>query len=285
MNISVATWNIGYAGLGKQADFILEGGKSYMPSSRAQCQNYLEGIVTTIQNMIDDHSVDVFMIQELSRRSPSNIFLDVRTPIEELFKQNGYRVHYDSVFSMFGLFQHGQIIASKANFTTMRSVALSPFERLFKILHILRKLTLVEIPEYNLLIGNVHTTGYQRINLETERQVKQIFSEIASMRMKYKNIIIGGDWNMHFPGHQKKYDTRQYKSLPTKELQDPAGMQFVTAPYPTFRSLDKPYDGTNAVGNVDGFLVSSEVTVGKALDVSQNFSNTDHDPVLIKMNI
>gem|GEM_PF-4621112 len=281
MKLSICTWNIGCAALGRDADFVIDGGKSFFASNKKQVERYLEGILKQLTVMIEEHDVDVFFIQEVSRKSPASIFIDVRGAVEELLEKHGYQMQYDSVFSIFGwFFQHGQLIAYKAKHNNVKTVTLSPFERIWIFWQLLRKLTLVEIPKYNLILGNIHTTGHEKINLETQRQVKNILSEVAQMRMKYDHVLIGGDWNMNFPNTKHKYGERSYVASGDEELVNPAGMQFVTAEYPTIRSLDKPYDRTNKIGNIDGFLLSSRMHLKSTIPVDQDFENSDHEPVL-----
>ena len=43
-SLSVLTWNIGYASLGKEADFFMDGGKSIFPKSKNQVHNNLDNI-------------------------------------------------------------------------------------------------------------------------------------------------------------------------------------------------------------------------------------------------
>ena len=44
--ISILTWNIGYAGLGKNAEFITDGGKSIISSTKKQVIKNLDGKYT-----------------------------------------------------------------------------------------------------------------------------------------------------------------------------------------------------------------------------------------------
>ena len=47
--ISVLSWNIGYAGLGKEQDFFMDGGTKARPDSRETVDGYLKGIATEIE--------------------------------------------------------------------------------------------------------------------------------------------------------------------------------------------------------------------------------------------
>ena len=41
---SIMSWNIGYAGLGKDEDFFMDGGKKVRPDSKAVVEKYFSGI-------------------------------------------------------------------------------------------------------------------------------------------------------------------------------------------------------------------------------------------------
>ena len=46
--LELLSWNIGYAGLGKGSDFVLDGGENMRAADKATVQRYLEGIEKTI---------------------------------------------------------------------------------------------------------------------------------------------------------------------------------------------------------------------------------------------
>ena len=45
---SLMSWNIGYAGLGKDEDFFMDGGKKVRPDSKQVVEKYFDGIKKTI---------------------------------------------------------------------------------------------------------------------------------------------------------------------------------------------------------------------------------------------
>jgi hypothetical protein len=63
--LSMITWNIGYAGLGKEMDFFYEGGRQVRPSFELS-EKYLEGIISYIGL---NRSTDFFLFQEVDLRS------------------------------------------------------------------------------------------------------------------------------------------------------------------------------------------------------------------------
>ena len=47
--LEILCWNIGYAGLGKDSDFIMDGGENMRAADKAAVQKYLAGIGETVR--------------------------------------------------------------------------------------------------------------------------------------------------------------------------------------------------------------------------------------------
>ena len=59
--ISIMSWNIGLSGLGKDEDFIMDGGKKSLPDSKEVVDEYFSGIIETIGT----HTANILFIQEI----------------------------------------------------------------------------------------------------------------------------------------------------------------------------------------------------------------------------
>src|SRR5665647_412216 len=62
---NILTWNIGYAGLGKEMDFFYEGGKMVRPTSELN-QRYLNNILNEVKGA---DTADFIFIQEVDKRA------------------------------------------------------------------------------------------------------------------------------------------------------------------------------------------------------------------------
>lgn len=49
--VSILSWNVGYAGLGEESDFFMDGGKQTRAPSKAIVEKNMDGIVATVQGM------------------------------------------------------------------------------------------------------------------------------------------------------------------------------------------------------------------------------------------
>ena len=63
--ISVLSWNIGYAGLGEKSDFFMDGGNEVAAADKAQVEEYLKGIYSTVYK--GENAPDLVMLQEVCR--------------------------------------------------------------------------------------------------------------------------------------------------------------------------------------------------------------------------
>ncbi|MDP8241638.1 MAG: hypothetical protein P9M09_01230, partial [Candidatus Celaenobacter antarcticus] len=71
--ITIMTWNLGYGGLGEESNFIADGGKSILPPSKAIVAKNITNITTFIQQ----NPVNIFLLQEVSKRSRLTYNLDL----------------------------------------------------------------------------------------------------------------------------------------------------------------------------------------------------------------
>ena len=60
-DVSILTWNVGYAGLGEESDFFMDGGKQVRAPSKAVVEKNMDGIVSTVKNL----NADFTFLQEI----------------------------------------------------------------------------------------------------------------------------------------------------------------------------------------------------------------------------
>ena len=70
-SFSAMIWNIGYAGLGAEADFFKDGGKMTNPEEKV-VNRYFDGIM----NSIEDTKADFILLQEVDSHSKRSYFND-----------------------------------------------------------------------------------------------------------------------------------------------------------------------------------------------------------------
>ncbi|MHA1528951.1 MAG: hypothetical protein ACTSVG_08015, partial [Alphaproteobacteria bacterium] len=112
--ISVSTWNLGYAGLGDASDFIKDGGTRMFPPSRDAVRDNLAGIVETASGL----DVDVALFQEVAGDTPLNYWISLDRALAGLMGDRQYWFRHD--VSTWGVprplrLKHGSVIASRVS--------------------------------------------------------------------------------------------------------------------------------------------------------------------------
>ena len=82
--LTVLTWNLGYAGLGKESEFIFDGGGLYAPSEE-QVSGYFDGI----RSAIAENEADVRFLQEIDQDSARSYHIDMISEIGTLLGTAG----------------------------------------------------------------------------------------------------------------------------------------------------------------------------------------------------
>ena len=70
--VDLLSWNIGYAGLGAEEDFLLDGGQTVRPGEQTVVRRYLKGIEETVQA----GNYDIVLLQEVDTDSDRTYNID-----------------------------------------------------------------------------------------------------------------------------------------------------------------------------------------------------------------
>ena len=81
---TLMTWNIGYAGLGKDMDFFYEGGKRVKPG-QDEFRKYLDGILQTVRS---NDTLDFLLIQEADTDSKRSYHVDESEELAKVIKDH-----------------------------------------------------------------------------------------------------------------------------------------------------------------------------------------------------
>ena len=63
-SVSILTWNVGYAGLGEESDFFMDGGKGVNPESEEQVRENMSGIEDILRSANADLMLDTTFVDE-----------------------------------------------------------------------------------------------------------------------------------------------------------------------------------------------------------------------------
>lgn len=289
--LAILSWNIGFAGLGENAEFIADGGKKIIPSSKADVRRNLEGIKTTIAR----EQPDLLLIQEMALPSNVNRFLDVYAEVRQALP--AYWAAYSPKVELNFLCisdSIGQSILSRSPPGDLFRMELPAEQKSTLGIKQKHHLLVARFPTARsgkqLVLANVHLSAFDEAAVTRYRQLKAIEDFIIEEYSKGSYIVCGGDWNLlleelvRFHTTPAKYLFWVYK-LPA--WFPPGGwIKAIDPETPTVRTLERPYrKSENYTGIIDGFILSSNVELVEVRTIDTGFLFSDHQPVLIKIRL
>lgn len=295
---SILTWNLGYAGLGKDADFFYDGGRMVKPG-KEEYQGYLEGIISRLESF---DSVDFILLQEVDTSSARSRYTNqFRLISRKLSSRQGiFVMNYDVIYVprpwfrpmagvTSGLACFSSYPASEATrvvfpFNFGWPMGLFMPDRLFVSLSI-------PLPGgEKIRIINTHNSAFDDGNLR-KKQLELLYEHMTEGYGRGEAVIAGGDWNMH---------PDAYRGQPFKTADKPFilhGVDQVSGPdpswqiaydpeFPTNREVSEAYiAGETPTGILDFFVCSPNVEVLEIRTLHDGFRFSDHQPVYMRFRL
>lgn len=316
--LSLMTWNIGYAGLGYDSDFVVDGGKRYLPPSKRAVKRNLAGI----QAVLGSQDQDVVLVQELARPSLLTWWTHILAGVDEALPAYR-RTFYADIYSKFYP-PFLRTINGMATFNRIQSegeeVVTLPLEAKSILPGVTRQYAMLvtRIPftgrcessvsgplsrkpsldrkkggvknsaEISKIwsVVNIHLSAFDEGGVLRQAQLDAI---LAFARREYEAghyVIIGGDWNLilrqsDFASTTKEEFLFWVHPFPRDVI--PNGWALVAdETIPSVRTNERPFvDGENYRAVIDGFLVSPNVDVLSVGGLDLGFQASDHNPVLM----
>lgn len=291
------SWNIGYAGLGKEMDFFYDGGKKVRPTKELN-RKYMDGIKTFVA---DHRDVDYFLIQEVDIKSKRSHRINKVEELEKvlpeytpIFAMN-YNVPYVPVpvYEPMGRVKGGLMIFSKympvkAERYAYPLIASWP-NRLFLLdrCFILTRYPLKNGKDF--LVINTHNSAYVYDSALRVKELQIIKNKMLEEYDKGNYVIAGGDWNANPPYYQPAGDYNGHYFVPSEVKMNPSlmpdGWVWAFDPSaPTNRHNDKAFvKGENGTTCLDYFVVSPNVEVLEIKTIDLSFEDSDHNPVFVRI--
>lgn len=292
--LTVYTWNIGYAGLGADTDFFMDGGSHVNPTAAEVEQN-----LSAIQDFIASQASDAWLLQEVDVRSARTGGVNELQALSAAY-QGSYALayNYKCDFVPFPWPPIGRIASGVATLTdgcvtgTPERMALPcPFSWPVSTANLKRCLLVtrlaVEGSEREVVLVNLHLEAYD----DGEGKLAQTRLLMEFLQQEYEKgnyVIAGGDFNQIFPGTQQRYPVAEGVWTPGLLVEDslPEGFRYAfDADSATCRLLDRPYDADSQLYVIDGFIVSPNVQVEQVETVELGFAHSDHNPVRLQVTL
>lgn len=295
--LTLVAFNVGYAGLGQESDFFMDGGKQTYPASADVVSKNLAGITGVLR----DTGADVALLQEVDRNSRRSFSVDeISHFADALGMASAFAPNYRCAFVPIPLPPLGRVDSGLLTLTAYamdnaRRVALPcPFSWPLRVANLKRCLLVTELPvpgtDKLLVLVNLHLEAYDD-GAGREAQLSELAAILTAEYEKGNYVIAGGDFNASFPGALDAYPVIDPGTWQPGVL-DAALVPGFSLAYddstPTCRLLNFPYDPGNPLTQyyvIDGFLVSPNVRVDTVETVDAGFLYSDHNPVLLTVTL
>ena len=298
--LTILSWNIGYAGLGAGSDFVLDGGENMRAADKATVQQYLDGIAKTMQN----EAYDLVLLQEVDSNSSRTYATDEAAALA--FGDAAYALNYSCPYvpnpNTYFIDPMGRVnsgLLTCANYEIASSERQSlpcPFTWPLRIVNLKRCLLVSYLPvegsDKQLVLVNLHLEAYDDGEGKIA-QTKQLMDFIAQEYEKGNYVIAGGDFNQVFPGALEAWPNTHPENWIPGVLEGsslPEGFGYVyDLKTPSCRLLNQPYDPSDEANTqhyvIDGLIVSPNVTVDAVKTLDLGFENSDHNPVRLVVTL
>lgn len=298
-DLSLLTWNIGYAGLGSDMDFFYDGGK-HVRTSRQRTLTNLNAISDFLE---ENDTVDFILLQEVDFKSKRSYRINELEEFKNVlpdfhaFSALNYNVFFVPLpFSNpMGKVKSGLVLFSKMNPELVeRRDFPGQYSWPTRLFMLDRCFLVAYYPmdsERKILVIDTHNSAFDDGTLKKE-EMAYLKKFVLQEKNKGNLVIVGGDWNQNPPGYSDTdfnihsgYENFVLKGIDPDYLPGEWTWAFDHT-QTTNRSLVKPYDPANTATTVlDFFLLSPGITAEQVFVKDMAFENSDHQPVLLGLKI
>ena len=289
-SIKIVSFNTGYAALGEDADFFMDGGKTSRPDSKEIVDINTKGI----SDILAAENADIYLLQEVDTDSYRSFHVDQAEAYSKaLGLEDMYALNYSAVWVPFPIPMIGSVHSGLATYTgynvesAQRIQLPIPFSWPVRCFNLKRCLLVSRMPvegtDKELVVINLHLEAYDDGEGKIA-QTKMLYDVLAEEYAKSNYVIAGGDFNQTFPGAYEYPALTEGCWMPgTLDANLPEGFSvaYGEGDTPTCRLLDVPYKG-NANPQyyiIDGFIVSDNIRVESLEVIDQGFKYSDHQPI------
>jgi len=291
-------WNIGYGGLGENADFFYDGGKMVV-SKEEDVTAYLEGIYNFAKS---NDSVDFFFFQEVDTLARRSYRINELEGISKQLPNHAYSfaVNYNVKFVPVPYTNPmGNVVAGLTSFSRFKPVDAMRYgydanfswpqsiyflDRCFLVHHI----PLANGKEF--IAINTHNSAYDKTGELKKRELEMLKSFVVKEYEEGNYVVVGGDWNQCPPGFDPKTFRKTDRNIAEDANIDatfmPEGWKWAyDNTVPTNRSLFTILNENTDKIIIDYYLVSPNLEVLQVKNVDMQFKYSDHQPVFLRVKV
>ena len=297
-SLTVLAQNTGYAGLGKDSDFFMDGGRDVAPTGEEETTNR-NGLIQQLQAQ----DADVYFLQEVDTNSGRTRGVDQAAYYQALMDgySSSYALNYSCDFVPYpwppmGKVHSGLQTLSRFSVEKAERVALPcPFSWPVSTANLKRCLLVSYVPlegtDQQLVLVNLHLEAYDDGEGKAA-QTKMLMDLLTAEYGKGNYVIAGGDFNQTFPGGLDAFPLLDPSLWAPGVLENdilPEGWRFACdLDTPSCRLLDRPYDPDSPDTQfyvIDGFILSPNVRLDSVETLDKGFAFSDHNPVSLAVTL
>ena len=300
--LHLLTWNTGYGALDERQDCYWDGGKGVYGESKEVVQENIDALKSKVKEL----DPDIFFLQELDIDSKRSFYIDELSSFKEVFTEDKYDESFARNFKagvvplplnqMTGKVDAGIATFAKYDISDSERIQLPiPFSWPMSLFNLKRCLLVNRIPiegsDKQLVIINLHLEAYDN-GKGKAKQLKMLMDIMIEEYQKGNYVVAGGDFNQTFSSinYQKYPHYVGDWECPVIDASAYPDFAFrMDETHPTCRYLNKVYNDADKSNfqyyMIDGYIVSSNITINSLETIDLDFKNTDHNPVSMKISL
>lgn len=295
--LKLLSYNIGYAGLGENQDFFMDGGRQVYPDAKQDVEQNLAGITQELLK----HPADLYLLQEVDEDATRSYHTQQVEHLSQALQLGytytyNYKCHYVPYpWPPLGSVSSGLMTLSSYPVLESQRIALPvPFQWPVRLVNLKRCLLLnryaIEGSDQQLVVINLHLEAYDDGEGKTA-QTLALRNLIEAEYQKGNYIVAGGDWNQLLPGTPPLVEKpgAEWKPGILDPNMIPEGWTLAVDPDKgTDRLTNRPYNGNESQAQIyaiDGLLLSPNVKLLKVSAIDTQYKFADHLPLSIEVQL
>ncbi|MDI9439166.1 MAG: endonuclease/exonuclease/phosphatase family protein [Limnochordia bacterium] len=297
--LTITTFNTGYAALERDADFFMDGGTMSRGLSKGRVEQNLAKITALLQSL----DSDFYLLQEVDENATRSYGINQREQMAKALPDyvSSFAVNYQVGWVPIPVLQPmGRVLSGlqtlsrytvhEATRFSLPSTASWPI----RLGHLKRCLLESRIPVNGgreLVIAHVHLEAFDSGGSLRSEQLAFIEDYARAEVAKGNYVVLGGDWNHLLAANPQEVRARFSATWPSWLQLLPEGFlaEFQWAydeEVPSVRDLAAPYDPQHTFTcTIDGFLVSPNVEILEVYGHDLGFEFSDHNPVTLRFKL
>lgn len=309
--LTFINWNIGYANLGKEANFFYDdggflttGGKQ-VRGAKADVERYLNGII----DFLKTQNVDFVLLQEIDSLAKRSYGVNQLEALQAIFPSYSrtFGVNFNVGFVPLPLLQPwdaiGHVVGGVATYSryqpteTTRYQLPGEFSWPLRIFNLDRCMLVNRFPTAQhtgkeLVIINAHNSAYDSKGVLRAQEMEYMKKYVEAEYAKGNYVIVGSDWNQCPPNftfnkfRPHNNDSTYYGGNIAADFLPTGWTWAFDTLTPSNRKMVDVYDADSTfVTLIDFYLLSPNVELLEVKTHDLQFAFSDHQPISLRVRL